>query len=148
MRFTCIVAAVLLTGYLHASEDARILNAIGAVESGNDPSQIGDRGQAVGQYQMRWQAWRDANLQLMREGEQTYPISEWHRPMVQDIIALAYLRVIRDRLRVAGYSKPTVAQIALCWNMGFSAAHRIDFNPYRAFSDYSIRVQNIYASQN
>jgi len=148
MRFTCIVAAVLLTGYLHASEDARILNAIGAVETGNDPSQIGDRGRAMGQYQMRWQAWRDANLQLMREGEQTYAFTEWHRPMVQDIIALAYLRVIRDRLRVVGYPKPTVAQIALCWNMGFSAAYKIDFNPFQAKSDYSIRVQNIYASQN
>lgn len=148
MKFTAIVAAVLLTGYLYASEDARILQAIGAAETGNDPTKVNKREQAMGQYQMRWQAWRDANLQLTREGEQTYPISEWHRPMVQDIIALAYLRVIRDRLRVAGYPKPTVAQIALCWNMGFSAAHRIDFNPYRAFSDYSIRVQNIYASQN
>ena len=147
MRFTAILAAVLLTGYLHASEDARILNAIGAVETGNDPSQIGDGGRAMGQYQMRWQAWRDANLQLTREGEQTYPFTEWHRPMVQDIIALAYLRVIRSRLRVAGYPKPSVAQIALCWNMGFSAAHRIDFNPYRAYGDYASRVSTIYASQ-
>ena len=148
MRFTAIVAAVLLTGYLYASEDARILNAIGAVETGNDPSKVGDHGKAFGQYQMQYLAWREANMQLLREGEQTYPISEWHRPMVQDIIALAYLRVIRARLASAGYRSPTVAQIALCWNLGFTQAHRIDFNPYRAKADYSIRVQNIYASQN
>ena len=148
MRFTAIVASVLLTGYLYASDDARILQAIGAIETGNDPSQIGDLGRAMGQYQMRWESWRDANIQLLREGEQTYPFTEWHRPMVQDIVALAYLRVIRNRLRVAGYAKPTVAQIALCWNLGFTKAQRIDFNPYRAKGDYSIRVQNIYASQN
>ena len=148
MRFTSILAAVLLTGSLYASEDARILEALGAVETGNDPSKVGDRGKAYGQYQMRSAAWRDANMQLLREGEQTYPMSEWKRPMVQDIVGLAYLRVIRARLKSAGITKPTVTQIALCWNLGFTAAYRLDFNHYLARGDYSARVTNIYASQN
>lgn len=147
MKFTAIVAAVLLTGYLYASEDTRILQAIGAVETGNDPSAVGDGGKALGQYQMTFASWRDANMQLIREGELTYSFSQWDRPMVQDIVALAYIRVIRARLNGAGVPKPTVQQIALCWNMGFSAALLIDFNPKRAKGDYAQRVFNIYASK-
>jgi acyl-homoserine lactone acylase PvdQ len=67
MNFTAIVAAVLLTGYAYALDDVKLLNAIGLIESGNDPSALGDSGLSRGQYQMTWQSWRDANMQLIRE---------------------------------------------------------------------------------
>jgi muramidase (phage lysozyme) len=148
MKFTAIIAAVLLTGYLYGSEDTRILNAIGQVETGNNPSAVGDGGKARGQYQMTFASWRDANMQLIREGELTYSFSQWNRPMVQDIMALAYLRVIRARLAGAGIKNPSIQQIALCWNMGFSAAMLINFDNNRAKGDYAERVYNIYATKN
>ena len=144
MNFTAIVASVLLTGYVYAQEDVKILNAIGMVESGNNPRAVGDHGKAYGAYQMHYIAWVDANMQLMREGKDTYSFSEWRKPMVQDIVGLAYIRSIRSKLKSAGISNPTCNQIALCWNLGFTKAHRINFNSLLTTSDYAERVQNIY----
>lgn len=102
--------------------DAQILKAIGIVESRMNRGAIGDAGLALGAYQMHLAAWTDANAQLIREGRRAYSRSFWRSAKAQDEVALAYIRVIRNRFRQAGLREPTPAMIAACWNRGFSGA--------------------------
>lgn len=39
-----------------------LLDAIREVESGNDPSQVGDDGRSLGPYQIQWAYWRDSGV--------------------------------------------------------------------------------------
>lgn len=128
------------TSFAYAIDDAKLLNAIAQVETGENRLAMngGERG-AVGMYQMRCPAWTDANAQLKREGKQTYPRSEWKSPDVQNAVALAYLRVIKARLSQMGVRDPSPGVLALCWNQGCGYARKNNFVP----NDYSLRVGNL-----
>ena len=79
----------------------------------------------------------------MREGKPAYSYDQWKDASTQDTVALALLRSIRGRLTSKGITSPTPEQLALCWNMGFTAASRIGFDHRRAKSDYAERVGNL-----
>ena len=135
-----IILLLLSATLAHAVDDAKLLNAIAQVETGENRLAMngGERG-AIGMYQMRTPAWSDANAQLKREGKQTYTRSEWRSPEAQDAIAGAYLRVIRSRLLQMGISDPSPEVIALCWNQGCGYARKHNFVP----NDYAERVGNL-----
>jgi hypothetical protein len=143
MKLTPLIAFLLSATYAYAFDDVAIANAIAQVETGEDYTAIGDRGKAVGAYQMHRSAWVDGCTQLMREGKPAYSYNDWKNPEVQDTVALALLRSLRGRLMSKGIKDPTPEQIALCWNMGFTAASRIGFDHRRAKSDYAERVGNL-----
>lgn len=145
MSFTSVICSVLLTGYMHAQEDCRILEAIALQETAgakNDYAKIGDRGRARGRYGIHRAAWVDGSMQLMREKREHYSFDEWNRPVAQDATALAIIRSIRERLKANGI-KPTPARIALVWNRGFNKALLTDFR----LNGYAHRVQNLYDSR-
>jgi hypothetical protein len=143
MKLTPLIAFLLSATYAYAFDDVAIASAIAQVETGEDYTAIGDRGKAVGAYQMHRSAWVDGCTQLMREGKQVFSYDQWKKPEVQDTVALALLRSLRGRLASKGIKDPTPEQIALCWNMGFTAASRIGFDHRRAKSDYAERVGNL-----
>lgn len=150
MRPSAIIALWLLGLTAEAKHDSRILEAIAAVESGNDRRATGDGSRAVGRFQMHPEAWADANLRLKAEGRTQYPRSQWRNPVAQDMIAAAYLRILRDRLAAQGIPSPSPAQLALCWNLGFSGAKAFGFDPDRApptRADYARRVETIFLVQ-
>jgi hypothetical protein len=138
-----LIAFTLIANYAHAFDDVAILPAIGQVETGGDYTAIGDKGKAVGAYQLHRSAWVDGCTQLMREGKPAYSYDQWKNAEIQDTVALALLRSLRGRLASKGIKDPTPEQLALCWNMGFSAASRIGFDHRRAKSDYAERVGNL-----
>jgi hypothetical protein len=138
-----LIAFTLIANYAHAFDDVAIASAIAQVETGEDYTAIGDRGKAVGAYQMHRSAFIDGCTQLMREGKQVFSYDQWKNPEVQDTVALALLRSLRGRLISKGIKDPTPEQLALCWNMGFTAASRIGFDHRRAKSDYAERVGNL-----
>lgn len=138
-RFS-VVALLALGLSADAKSDARILEAIGSVESGMDRLAI--NGSARGAYQVRPCAWTDACAQLEAEGRPAYSLRRWRDPFVQDMIASAYLRVIRRHLRAAGISDPSPAVLALCWNLGPSGAAARGYRP----NDYAVRVSNVFAA--
>ena len=138
-----IIAFTLIANYAHAFDDVQVLSAIGAVETGNDYYAIGDNGLSRGAFQLRRSAWIDGCTQLMREGKQAYSYDQWKDAKTQDTVALALLRSLRGRLSSKGITDPTPEQLALCWNMGFTAASRIGFDHRRAKSDYAERVGNL-----
>jgi len=138
-----IIAFTFIANYAHAIDDVAVLAAIGAVETGNDYSAIGDNGKARGCFQLHRSAFIDGCTQLMREGKPGYSYDQWKDPVVQDTVALALLRSLRGRLASKGITDPSPEQLALCWNMGFTAASRIGFDHRRAKSDYAERVGNL-----
>ena len=142
-KLMTLIAFAVISNYAHAFDDVAILASIGAVETGMDYTAIGDNGKARGAYQMHRSAWVDGCTQLMREGKPAYSYDDWKYATIQDTVALALLRSIRGRLASKGIKNPTPEQIALCWNMGFSAASRINFDHTRAKGDYAERVGNL-----
>lgn len=134
---------ILLAGAITASaqvDDERLLNAIGQVESGMNRNAVGDRGYSLGAYQQGYAAWLASCAQLRSEGLPVYARSTWRSPLIQDAVALANIRLIRARLIANGYASPTVAQIAVCWNMGIAGALRRGL----PLTDYASRVRNVY----
>jgi hypothetical protein len=138
-----IITFSLIANYAHAIDDVAVLAAIGQVETGQNYSAVGDNGKALGAYQLHRSAWIDGSTQLLREGKKAISYDDWKYATNQDIVALALLRSLRGRLASKGITDPTPEQIALCWNMGFTAASRINFDYTRAKSDYAERVGNL-----
>lgn len=136
-----VVALWLLVCTAEARTDADLLHAIGQVEGGHR-LQIGDGGQSLGLYQLGAAAWSEGNARLRAEGRTTYARTAWRDATAQDMVAAAFLRVCRDRLLAAGM-QPTVRNLALVWNVGFSGARRRGFRP----NDYAVRVGNVFDSQ-
>ena len=143
MKLMTLIAFTLIANYANAFDDVAIASAIAQVETGEDYTAIGDNGKARGAYQLHRSAWIDGCTQLMREGKPAYSYDDWKSPEIQDTVALALLRSIRGRLASKGIKDPTPEQIALCWNMGFTAASRINFDHTRAKSDYAERIGNL-----
>lgn len=140
MRVLFVLLA-LMSLNLSANDDRVILEAIADQETGhlsNPVLAVGDRGRALGRYQMHRRAWRCAELQLMREGNQSFSRSEWRNPEAQDVTALAYIRYIRARIRALGV-QPTPGRIALAWNKGVKSAHLTHWK----LNAYAQRVQNL-----
>jgi hypothetical protein len=151
--FTLIAAGILLSSYSFATDDAQILNAIGDIETGSHPNPrlaIGDWGKARGRYQQHRASFIDGCTQLMREGKSAYSFDQWKSPIIQDEVAFAYIRWIRNRIAAAGVTNPTPEQIALCWNYGFSKSKAIKFDITKAPTipcDYATRVGNLVHNQ-
>jgi len=143
MKLMSLIAFTLIANYAHAFDDVAIASAIAQVETGEDYNAIGDNGKARGAYQLHRSAWIDGCTQLMGEGKQAYSYDQWKDAKTQDTVALALLRSLRGRLIFKGITDPTPEQLALCWNMGFTAASRIGFDHRRAKSDYAERVGNL-----
>jgi len=136
-RFS-VVALLLLGCSAQAQSDRRLLEAIGSVESGMN--RLAVNGDARGAYQVRARAWADACGQLKAEGRPAYPDRRWREGVVQDMIAAAYLRVIRRHLLSAGIADPSPEVLALCWNLGPSGAAARGYRP----NDYAVRVSNLF----
>ena len=141
-----VVALLLLGCSCQAQTDAKLLDAIGQVESGMNRKARGDSGKAYGPYQMHAEAWHIGNKQLTAEGFKPYALTQWRNETAQDMVALAYLRWLRAQFKVAEIDFPTPAQMALAWNLGFEGALRINFDPKMADQtrrSYAVRVENL-----
>ena len=140
---TLLVLLFTATAFADTIDDKKMLYAIGQIETGgNRNATNGGINGAVGMYQMRVPAWKDANAWLKSKGQQTFERSEWRSDIAQDAVALAYLQVIKYRLKQMGVKDPTVEVVALCWNQGCGYARSHGFIP----NDYAQRVGNIYNS--
>ncbi len=137
-RFS-VVALLLLGLSAQAKSDAAFLSAVAEVESGHNRKAIGKAGER-GMYQVGRDAWKDAEERLKAEGHYRFPWSKWRDATAQDMIAAAHLRWIRSNFHRIGMTDPTPEQLALVWNVGWSAARSRDFRP----NDYACRVANLF----
>lgn len=137
-RFS-IVALLLLGLNAEAKSDAAFLSAVAEVESGHNRKAIGKAGER-GMYQVGKEAWDDASARLKAEGHYAFPWSKWRDATAQDMIAASHLRWIRSNFHRLGMTNPTPEQMALVWNVGWSAAVARRFSP----NDYAFRVANLF----
>jgi len=134
-----IVALLLLGFNAAAASDATLLESIAMVESGQNRKAIGKAGER-GMYQMGKDAWTDANARLESQGHYHYQWSKWRNDTAQDMTAASHLRWIRANFVRVGKPDPTPEQIAVVWNLGWSASVSRRFAP----NDYAIRVGNLF----
>ena len=139
MRPFSIVALLLLGFNAAAASDATLLESIAHVESGMNRKAIGKAGER-GMYQVGREAWKDAEERLKAEGHYRFPWSKWRDATAQDMIAACHLRWIRANFKRVGKPDPTPEQIAVVWNLGWSAAVARSFKP----NDYALRVANLF----
>jgi len=139
MRPFSIVALLLLGFNAAAASDATLLESIAMVESGQNRKAIGKAGER-GMYQMGKDAWTDANARLEGQGHYHYQWSKWRDATAQDMTAASHLRWIRANFVRVGKPDPTPEQIAVVWNLGWSASVSRRFAP----NDYAIRVGNLF----
>ena len=137
-RFS-VVALLLLGLTAQAKSDAAFLSAVAQVESGHDRRAIGKAGER-GMYQVGKEAWDDASARLKAEGHYAFPWSKWRDATAQDMIAASHLRWIRSNFHRIGMTNPTPEQMALVWNVGWTAARNRGFRP----NDYAFRVANLF----
>jgi len=137
-----IVALLLLGFNAAAASDAALLESIAMVESGQNRKAIGKAGER-GMYQVGRAAWKDAEERLKAEGHYRFPWSKWRDATAQDMVAASHLRWIRANFVRVGKPDPTPEQIAVVWNLGWSASVSRRFAP----NDYAIRVGNLFRSQ-
>ena len=134
-----IVALLLLGFNAAAASDATLLESIAMVESGMNRKAIGKAGER-GMYQVGRDAWKDAEERLKAEGHYRFPWSKWRDATAQDMVAASHLRWIRANFVRVGKPDPTPEQIAVVWNLGWSAAVARNFKP----NDYALRVGNLF----
>jgi hypothetical protein len=134
------VVALLLLGFNSAAaSDAAFLEAVAQVESGQNRKAVGKAGER-GMYQVNKAAWDDASARLKAEGHYAFPWSKWRDATAQDMIAASHLRWIRSNFHRIGMTNPTPEQLALVWNVGWTAARSRDFRA----NDYALRVANLF----
>jgi hypothetical protein len=138
-RAFSIVALLLLGLSAQAKSDAAFLMAVAQVESGCNRKAIGKAGER-GMYQVGKEAWSDASARLKAEGHYAFPWSKWRDATAQDMIAASHLRWIRSNFHRIGMTDPTPEQMALVWNVGWSAAVARRFSP----NAYAFRVANLF----
>ena len=137
-RFS-VVALLLLGLSAQAKSDAAFLSAVAQVESGHNRRAIGKAGER-GMYQVGKEAWDDASARLKADGHYAFPWSKWRDATAQDMIAASHLRWIRSNFHRIGITNPTPEQMALVWNVGWTAARERAFRP----NDYAFRVANLF----
>ena len=137
-RFS-VVALLLLGLNAQAKSDAAFLSAVAEVESGHNRRAIGKAGER-GMYQVGKEAWDDASARLKAEGHYAFPWSKWRDATAQDMVAASHLRWIRSNFHRIGMTNPTPEQMALVWNVGWTAARERAFRP----NDYAFRVANLF----
>gem|GEM_PF-816587 len=134
------VVALLLLGFNSAAaSDAAFLEAVAQVESGQNRKAVGKAGER-GMYQVNKAAWDDASARLKAEGHYAFPWSKWRDATAQDMVAASHLRWIRANFHRLGMTDPTPEQLALVWNVGWTAARSRDFRA----NDYALRVANLF----
>jgi hypothetical protein len=134
-----VVALLLLGLNAQAKTDAAFLDAVAAVESGHNRKAIGKAGER-GMYQVGKAAWDDANERLKAEGHHHFQWSKWRDATAQDMIAASHLRWIRANFHRIGMTDPTPEQMALVWNVGWTAARSQGFRA----NGYAFRVANLF----
>lgn len=124
-----------------------LTNCIGQVESGMDFAAKGDRGKALGAWQMHPEAWITANQWLRRNHLPTVSRKDWMPHDNQRAVALAYVKWCHGCIQGDGIDRPTPEQVYLAFSMGYSAAkaagHSLVKAP-KAKAEAAERVGNLY----
>jgi hypothetical protein len=122
-------------------------NCVATVESGLDYEAVGDRGAAVGAWQMHTIAWITANQWRKANGMPTLSRAQWKNKIVQRAMATAYLSWCKETLVKEGIAHPTHEQVYMMFAWGYTNFKDAGFDMGKApvaKRDAAARVVNIY----
>jgi len=123
-------------------------NAVATVESGLDYQAVGDRGAAVGAWQMHTVAWITANQWRKANGMPTLSRAQWKNQIVQRAMAISYLTWCKEEWVKVGKAKPSPQEIYIMFAWGYTNLKEAGFDiekAPKAKRDAAERVNNIYA---
>lgn len=120
----------------------KFLDSVAMIESNFNPNAVGDKGKALGAYQLHEDAWTDACkwMEVNDNGQFQENFSwlvghitnQWKArakdPVISRIVAKNYFSLLHYRFQKRGI-KPTDIQLYMAYNMGFGGASKANFNP-------------------
>ena len=119
----------------------KFLDSVAMIESSFNPNAVGDKGKALGAYQLHEDAWIDACKWLEHNDNGQFVESfswlvghindQWKTrakdPVISRIVAKSYFSLLYYRFQKRGI-KPTDIQLYMAYNMGFGGAAKSNFN--------------------
>lgn len=127
---TCLEAKSIVTDDL--------IDKFAMIESNYNYEAVGDKGKALGAWQMHKDAVDESLNSLYRKtGNDFRPMGMgWNKNTMFDslksrMIARAYMVILEDQMNKLGH-KPTPISLYMAWNMGFTGArsHRFNYESY------------------
>lgn len=120
----------------------KFLDSVAMIESNFNPNAVGDKGKALGAYQLHQDAWIDACkwMEINDNGQfkQGYSwltghiTDQWKTrakdAVISRIVARNYFSLLHYRFQKRGI-KPTDIQLYMAYNLGFGGAAKVGFNP-------------------
>lgn len=107
---------------------ADLLTRIAIIESGNNPMARGDKGQAVGAWQLHREAWSDVSNSRSRRHLSTWPYSYATNAQISRVYAGEYLEILARNFTTANRRKPSEQELYACYNIGFARFSRRSFS--------------------
>lgn len=118
----------------------KFLDSVAMIESGFNPNAVGDKGKALGVYQLHQEAWIDACKWMEHNDNGTFVDNyswclghindQWKTrakdPVISRIVAKAYFHLLYYRFQKRNI-KPTDIQLYMAYNLGFGGAAGADF---------------------
>lgn len=120
----------------------KFLDSVAMIESNFNPNAVGDKGKALGAYQLHESAWIDACKWMEINDNGTFKegyswmtghiTDQWKTrakdPVISRIVAKNYFLMLHYRFQKRGI-KPTDIQLYMAYNMGFGGASTAKFDP-------------------
>lgn len=114
-----------------------LIDKFAMIESNYNYEAVGDKGKALGAWQMHKEAVDEAVTNLYRRTgtdlrgryfDFTYSMKFMKDPVVSRMLAKEYMCILEKQLIKLGV-KPTPASLYMSWNLGFTGAKHYNFNP-------------------
>lgn len=144
MPFLAAILATMSPADRREAEFQAFVYAVGMVESGMDHGAIGDKGAALGAYQMHAAAWKETNEFLKSVKRPVWPRSQWRNKEAQHTMAYTFLRICERRLIDHGVKNPTPQQVYLVYAMGWESYSKKGSKPTKAQASAADRVNNLF----
>lgn len=112
------------------------LDKVAMIESNFNYEAVGDKGKAIGAWQMHEPAWREACLWVFRRdalGSHCWQnIADDHKasakdPIISRLIARSYFKILEEQMR-RNSVEVTPIKLYMAWNMGYAGANKFRFD--------------------
>jgi len=123
MKYAIIITTLLLCTVAGANPPSRLLDAIEQVESGKNSSAIGDKGRAIGSFQL-WKIYVDDCNRIL--GEDRYTYSDRLSPILSRQMVIVYIRHYATEKRLK--REPTLQDMAAIHCSGPNGAEKLKTN--------------------
>lgn len=127
MNKTIAVLAVAAMPVLSQAIEDKELNAIGMIESSNNPQAVGDGTKARGEFQFHKPTWEHASIIRKAKGRPVFDYSYAHDRVVAREYAKDYLGWLSSQLEKRLGRKPELWEIYAAYNRGLEGFAKLGY---------------------